>query len=186
METSWSITFSWDFDYPLFCQKFLPLPDNKERNIQSIHIGEQGDLSVTSCSIVFLILGNLPSLPCLIIEDVRIFFLTVPICFFCFYIYLDCKRAFYSFLRVMHMFSVLSIIFIHWTNTYVCCGAGSSILVGKSIPALRLTVLYLIAFWKLFPCFLLSYLPGLLHYIKIPLLFWPFPGSEMLSLFILP
>lgn len=29
------------------------------------------------------------------------------------------------------MFSVLSIIFVHWTNTHVCCGAGSSILVGK-------------------------------------------------------
>lgn len=59
MEASWIIIFSWDFDYPLFCQKFLPLPDSKERNIQSIDIGEQGDLSVTSCFIVFLILGNL-------------------------------------------------------------------------------------------------------------------------------
>lgn len=99
MEASWSIIFSWDFDYPLFCQKFLPLPDNKERNNQSIDIGEQGDLSVTSCFIVFLILGNLSWLSCLIIEDVRILFLTTPNLFFCFYIYLDCKRAFYSFLR---------------------------------------------------------------------------------------
>ena len=31
----------------------------------------------------------------------------------------------------MITFSVLLIIFIHWTNTYVCCGAGSSILVDK-------------------------------------------------------
>ena len=92
MEASWSIIFSWDFDYPLFCQKFLPLSDNKERNIQSIHIGEQGDLSVTSCSIVFLILGNLSWLPCLIIEDVRIFFLTTPSLFFLF-LYLSCGEG---------------------------------------------------------------------------------------------
>ena len=40
MEALWNIIFSWDFNYPPFCQRFLPLPNSKEINVQSINIGE--------------------------------------------------------------------------------------------------------------------------------------------------
>lgn len=154
MEASWSIIFSWDFDYPLFYQKFLPLPDNKERNIQSIDIGGQGDLSVTSCFIVFLILGNLSWLSCLIIEDVRIVFLSflpfflLPICFFCFYIYLDCKRAFCSFLR-SYAYIQCPLDHLHSLDQYLMCVMVQALRSWwiESIPALKkLTVLYLLPF----------------------------------------